>query len=340
MVRMREEGPPVQQILLWVPVGLVALMILFVLWDGVYTVAPHEQAVALRFGRYHRTEGPGLHLKIPLVDRVVKVEINERSMRMPFGVSGPTSEWELTSTPSGMQELLLILTGDLYAGVVEWNVIWRVAEPERFLFSLEAGQVERIMTAVARGVMHRTVGDYSADELLTDRREEIGLAAHKEMQRVLDGYECGVDVVAVQMQRVTPPERVKPAFDEVNASIQQKEQLVNEANRERNMMIPQAEAQRDRLIREAEGYAARRRAEADGEITALKARYEAYKEAPAVTRRRLYLEALEDVLAESGPITVLDDQLHGLLPLLNLDQSRESLPPVVDAPKPAPRRLP
>ena len=126
----------------------------------------------------------------------------------------------------------------------------------------------------------------------------------------------------MQMQRVTPPERVKPAFDEVNASIQQKEQLVNEANRERNMMIPQAEARRDRLIREAEGYAARRRAEADGEIAALRARFQAYKEAPEVTRRRLYLEAMEEVLAGSGPITVLDDELRGLLPMLNLDPRR------------------
>jgi modulator of FtsH protease HflK len=322
MVRMRDDGPTVQQVLMWIPVGLVALLLVFVIWDGVYTVAAHEEAVALRFGRYHRTAGPGLHFKIPLVDRVVKVEINERSMRLPFGTSGPSQEWEMTPTQSGMQEQLLILTGDLYAGVVEWNVIWRVAEPDRFLFSLEASQVEQIMTAVARGVMHRTVGDYSADELLTDRREEIGLAAHTEMQRVLDDYECGVDVVAVQMQRVTPPERVKPSFDEVNASIQQKEQLVNEANRERNMMIPQAEAQRDRLIREAEGYAARRRAEADGEIAALRVRFQAYREAPEVTRRRLYLEAMEEVLAGSGPVTVLDAELRGLLPMLNLDPQR------------------
>jgi modulator of FtsH protease HflK len=326
MSRMRDEALPLRQILLWAPAVLLGLIATFVVWDGVYTVAPHEEAVVLRFGKHDRTEGPGLHFKIPLADRVVKVETNERSMRLPFAVTGRVTESEMDRTHRGLQEHSLILTGDLYAGVVEWNVIWRVAEPEKFLFSLDADAVEAIITAVARGVMHRTVGDYSADELLTDRREEIGLAAHNDMQEALDGYDCGVDVIAVQMQRVTPPERVKPAFDEVNASIQQLEQLVNEANRERNQMIPQAEAKRDRLIREAEGYAARRRAEADGEIAALRARFRAYQEAPEVTRRRLYLEAMEEVLSSSGPKTILDSDLRSLLPMLNLGEEPNHIP--------------
>ena len=151
MVGMRDDGPTVRQVVMWIPVGLVALLLVLAIWEGAYTVAAHEQAVVLRFGRYHRTEGPGLHFKIPLVDRVVKVEINERSMRLPFGTSGTSQEWEMTPAQSGMQEQLLILTGDLYAGVVEWNVIWRVAEPKRFLFSLEASQVEQIMTAGGAG---------------------------------------------------------------------------------------------------------------------------------------------------------------------------------------------
>ena len=128
------------------------------------------------------------------------------------------------------------------------------------------------------------------------------------------------------MQRVTPPERVKPAFDAVNESIQQRDQSVNEANRERNQLIPQAEATRDRFIREAEGYAARTRAETEGEIAALRAKYEAYKLAPDVTRQRLYLDAMEAILLNSGPKTVLDADLRSLLPLLDLNNHDDAKP--------------
>jgi membrane protease subunit HflK len=171
---------------------------------------------------------------------------------------------------------------------------------------------------VAKSVMHRLIGDYSMDEILTTKREEVGAEALKATQKVLDGYDCGVVVTGLQMQRVTPPELVKPHFDDVNAAIQKRDKLTNEANKERNQMIPQAQARADKLINEAKGYADRRRAEAHGETAALLAKYHAYKEAPDLTRRRLYLEAMEEVLATSGPKTIIDAELRGLVPLLQL----------------------
>jgi membrane protease subunit HflK len=274
--------------------------------------------VVLRFGKYQGTQGPGLHFLIPLVDRAVSVSTAERSLRLPFGVPGGAHIQE------GSGQETLVLTGDLYAAVVEWNVIWRVVQPKDYLFNIDSDALERTIIAVSRSAMHRAVGDFSADEVLTGEREEIGRLAHQAMQQALDSYQSGVRVVAVQMQRVTPPSRVKPAFDEVNASIQQREQLVNEANRERNRLIPQAEATRHRLMQEAEGYAARKRAEVEGEVAALQARYQAYQEAPEVTRRRLYLEAMEEVIRRSGPKTVLDSSLEGLLPLLNVTEQPQA----------------
>ena len=315
--RYRPDQFPWRNLLLALPAFCLVVICAYLVWNGLYSVAAHEQAVVLRFGKYHTTEGPGLHVKIPIVDKAVMVNMAERSMRLPFGIPGER-EAEWAPRHRSGNEASLFLTGDLYAAVVEWNVNWRVVEPKDYLFSIDAAHVERTITAVARSAMHRVVGDYSADEILTGKREEIGLAAFREMQEIMNSYECGVDIVDLQMQRVIPPIRVKPAFDEVNASIQQRDQLVNEANRERNQLIPRAEAQRDRLMREAEGYAARRRAEADGEIAALLAKYEAYKEAPEITRRRLYLEAMEAVIGRSGPKTVLDGDLRSLLPLLNL----------------------
>ena len=245
-------------------------------------------------------------------------------MRLPVGEANASEDgrkWAFTRRMSKqeIQDAKLILTGDLYAGVVEWNVIWRVVEPKDYLFSIDNQQVTYVITAVARSVMHRTIGNYSADEILTSKREEVKNVSLKEAQEALAQYNCGVEIVDWQMQRIVPPDRVRAAFDEVNASIQERDKLVNEAKQERNRVIPQAEAAADKLVREAEGYAARQRAEATGEISALLAKYRAYKEAPEVTRERLYLDAMEGVIQKSGPKTVLDGDLKGLLPLLNLD---------------------
>ncbi len=312
-----------------VPPVLLLLLAAVLVWKAYYTVQPHEQAVVMRFGKYHSTTGSGLHFMIPLVDNAVMVETNEKSMRLPMGTIQTIESdslgdkvrssvyWSKGSARQGPADSL-ILTGDLYAAVVEWNIMWRVSKPEDYLFSIDNQDIEETIASVARSVMHRVVGDYSADEILTGKREEIGHEAHKETQQVLDQYQCGVTIIAIQMQRVTPPDRVKPAFDEVNASIQQKDQLKNEAHQERNRLLPQAEAKRYQLTQEAKGYAARRRAEAEGEISALLAKFRAYQQAPDVTRRRMYLETMEEVFKNSGPKTILDSQLRGLLPLLNV----------------------
>lgn len=312
-----------------IPVFFLLAVAAYAAWSSVYAVEEFEEAVVLRFGRYESTQGPGLHFKIPFVDEAVLVDTSEHSMRLPLeSYRADEGRGGAQRVPQPGQEEALILTGDLYAAVVEWNVIWRVVEPKEYLFSIEAKQIQDTITAVARSTMNRIVGDYSADEILTGKREEIGLAALEEMQRILAQFDCGVQIAGLQMQRVTPPERVKPAFDEVNASIQTRDQLVNEANQERNRLIPMAEAHADRLIREAEGYAARRRAEAQGEIAALLAKYEAYRQAPEITRERMYLDAMQEILSNSGPKMILDQQLEGPLPLLNLG---DGTPPFTSA---------
>jgi membrane protease subunit HflK len=324
MARQRERVPQGNNdsaALLWLaPIGLTVILLVMMLLGSFYTVDAHQQAVVMRFGKYQATTGPGLHFKIPVVDSAVLVDIDEKSLALPFGTKAANrNSGEMQGRRQNVPEPL-ILTGDLYAGVVEWSVNWRVDDPQKFVFSIDQRDVEATIVGIARSVMHRVVGDYSADEILTGKREEIGIQALKEMQAVLESYDSGVRIVALQMQRVTPPNIVKKAFDEVNASIQQKEQLVNEAQKERNRLIPQAEAQAITLERQALGYAARRQAEADGEISALLAKYEAYQLAPDVTRKRLYLEAMEEVMKNSGPKTVLDGDMKSLLPLLDLSK--------------------
>ncbi len=166
--------------------------------------------------------------------------------------------------------------------------------------------------------MHRIVGDYSADETLTSKREEIAHEALAEMRLAIQRFDAGIEVTNLQLQRVTPPEVVKPSFDQVNGSIQKKDQLINEATKERFSLKPMAIAESDKLVRDAEGYADRRLAEAEGEINALLAKYESYKLAPEVTRQRMYLETMEKVFESGGRKLILDEKLQGMLPLLQL----------------------
>ena len=307
-------------------VGLI--LALWLLSDLTYTVKPYEQAVVLRFGKYHATTMPGLHFKVPMVDQVMKVSVEEHGLRLPLGQPSRTENMGNFAMLGPLEEETLMLTGDLNTASVEWTVQWKVTEPKQFLFRFPLDEdnrfAEGLLTTVARTVMNGLVGDYSFDEVIGPKRSDIAFKARSDAQRILDAYACGITVTALQMQRVVPPDRVKPAFDKVNASIQQKQKLENEAERTRNQLIPEARASRDKLIREAEGYASRRRAEANGEIEALLVKYHAYQRAPEVTRQRLYLEAMQEVLQSVKDKTIIDAELKQLLPLLNLDAKGES----------------
>ena len=308
----------------WI-VGLI--LALWLMSDISYTVKPYEQAVVLRFGKYHATTLPGLHFKVPLVDQVMKVSVEEHGLRLPFGRPSHAEE-EPFEPQRHVEEETLMLTGDLNTASVEWTVQWKVTEPSQFLFRFPLDEnnrfAENLLTTVSRTVMNQMVGDYSFDEVIGAKRSDIAFKARDDSQRILDAYACGITVTALQMQRVIPPERVKPAFDKVNASIQQKQKLENEAEATRNQLIPEARASRDGMIREAEGYASRRRAEANGEIEALLSKYHAYQRAPEITRQRLYLEAMQEILLGVKNKTIIDSELKQILPFLNLDAKGET----------------
>ena len=308
---------PWDRILWLTPLAVLGLLVLYVLSQGLYTVEPHEKAVVLRFGKYYSTVDAGLQFCIPLVDQVYKVSIEEHSLRLPFGGGQERP-------PGAAEDLTLMLTADLNAASVEWTVQWQVSQPDQYLFRFpredDERQAEQIITTVAQTVMNRLVGDYSIDEVLTEKRGEIGDAARQATQEILDHYSCGIIIRDLQMQRVSPPERVRPAFDEVNASIQHRDQSESEANKERNKLLPAALAEKDKMIRTAEGFADRRRAEANGEISALLARFEAYQRAPEVTRQRLYLESMQKILSGIHAKVIIDGTVgKQLLPLLPLD---------------------
>ena len=297
--------------------GLLALAAVVLAFRCVYTVQPNERAVLLRFGEFTgSTIGPGLHFRVPLVDTVEVVSVEEHSLRLPQESMGADRQ----NAPRAES---LMLTGELYAANVEWTVQWKVAEADRYLFAFDrtdsAEAFSRVVATVSTAVMNRLVGDYSIDEVLTSKRGDIEAAALEGTQAGLDEYDCGVRITDLQLQRVTPPAEVKAAFDDVVSADQDQERLVSEANKDRARLLNESEAAADKLVQEAQGYADRRRAEADGEIAALRAKFQAYQLAPDVTRQRLYLEAMQDVLGGVGSKTILDADLESLLPLMQLN---------------------
>ncbi len=296
---------------------LVGLVVAVVAYSSVYQVDPDERGVVLRFGRFATDTGPGLHFLVPFVDTVIKVPV-QRQLKEEFGFRTAEAGVRTQYIDRGFEDESLMLTGDLNVAVVEWIVQYRIKDPRAFLFNVRSPQLSfRDMTEAA---MRQVVGDHSVDEVITTGRASIASQAHEILQQLSDTYEIGIDVQQVVLQDVNPPDAVKPSFNEVNQAIQEREQLINEARTEFNQAIPKAEGEALQLIQEAEGYAIARVNRAEGEATRFDAIYSEYRKAPRVTRTRMYLEMLNEVLPRVGKKFIVDDEGASVLPLLNLTQ--------------------
>ncbi len=303
------------------PRSLLILTILILLIVGAYssffTVAPEEVGVILRFGRYVRTVDPGLHFKIPFgVEVVYKVPV-ERQMKEEFGFrtisAGRRSEY---STRDYTDESLM-LTGDLNAADVEWIVQFRISDPYKFLFKVR--NVLDTFRDMNEAVMRTVVGDRSVNEVLTVGRVEVETEVKNRLQELTNQYEMGIKVMQIVLQDVNPPEPVKPAFNEVNEAQQEKERLINEAQSEYNKVIPRARGEAKRIIEEAKGYAIERINRAKGEAEKFNAIYSEYMKAPEVTKQRIFLETMNEVLPRLGRKLITDRETMGILPLFQLD---------------------
>lgn len=314
----------------WVATGVVlvaiGIVVLLGLWTSYYTVQPEGEAVVKRFGRVVRTSGPGLHFKWPFgIERAWFVP-TRRVLKEEFGFrtteAAQRSEYRKRSPE---QHESLMLTGDLSVIDVEWVVQYRINDSHKWLH--QTRDPRETIRDVSEAVMRRIVGNRLGSDALTEARTEIATEVRQEMQTILedgepggDDYGMGIHISTVQMQDVTPPDPVKPAFNEVNKSRQEKERLINEAERYRNQVIPRARGEAEQTIAEAEAYRAERVNAAKGEASRFTAILAEYSNQPDVTRRRLYLEMIDQVLPKVGRIYVLEQGGHQPLPLLNLDR--------------------
>ena len=308
---------------------LIFLLILagFIAWTSFYTVPSDSVAVLQRFGRYLDEVPPGLHFKLPLgVDAVTIVPV-KRQLKQEFGFTTPGASDPYQSPRGGEKEIQLetqMVTGDLNAALVEWVVQYRVSEPTRFLFKVR--EPSETLRYVSESVMREVVGDRTVDEVITVGRQEIESEALTKMQALSSKYEMGISIDQVQLKNINPPRPVQDSFNEVNQAQQEKEKLINEARRDYNKVIPLAEGEKDQRIREADGYSLKRINEAEGDIARFNALLAEYTKAPEVTRRRIYIETLQEVMPNIRSKIIVDEQTRSILPLLNLDSQRGGRP--------------
>jgi len=296
------------------------LLAAVVAWTCFYTVPSDSVAVVQRFGKYLESVEPGLHFKLPLGVDVPTIVPVKRQLKQEFGFSTPGASDPYQSSREGAKETLMV-TGDLNA---EWVIQYRIADPIKFLFDVrEPGLTLR---DVSESVMREVVGDRTVDEVITIGRQEIEAEALTKMQQLTTKYTMGISIDQVQLKNINPPDLVQTSFNEVNQAQQEKEKLINEARRDYNKVIPLAEGERDQRIREADGYSVKRVNEAEGDAARFNALLAEYVKAPEVTRRRIYIETLQDVLPSIRSQIIIDERTRQLLPLLHLDSQKGDRP--------------
>lgn len=298
-----------------------------------YQVEPDEVGVLLRLGKFTGTSEPGPHFRIPFgIDQVYKVPV-QRQLKAEFGFRSDANTSRRQVAPNtrrlhdsepGRESLML--TGDLNVAVVEWIVQYKVRDPYMYLFKVR--NVEESLRNLSEASMRFVVGDHSVNEVLTAGRQKIATESKILLQELADRYNTGVEIQQVVLQDVNPPDPVKPSFNEVNQAIQEKERAINDARAELNKVIPRAGGEAEQMVRAAEGHAIERVNRAQGEAERFSAIYEEYRKAPDVTRRRLYLETVAEVLAKAGTKVIVDDGTKSLTPILRMDQGGDIVPAI------------
>ena len=316
----KRGGPPIKPIL----GGALAILAVWGVLSSFYTVQPEERAVVKRFGDVIDITDPGLHFKLPFGIDNVQFVATERVLKQEFGfrTTGVQASGRTTYSSGQFEDESLMLTGDLNIIDVEWVVQYRINDPIKFLYEMR--EPTESLRDISESVMRRVVGNRLGSAVLTVGRVEIQAQAAEEIQAIMNQYDAGIDIITVELQDVVPPPAVQPAFNEVNEARQERERMINEAQKRVNQEIPRAEGAAIRTIAEAEGYATERVNRAFGETARFTAVLAEYEQAPEVTRARLYLETLNEVLPTIGQVLVVQDDQVGPLPLLDVNRTRSA----------------
>jgi membrane protease subunit HflK len=317
----RTDGPQPVVIARWFTRGAVALLVFWFIFSGFSQVPADSVGVLTRFGKYIDTVQPGLRFKFPLgIDQLDIVPV-KRQMKLEFGstenasaASGYTNPDQKSEEPEAERSMV---TGDLNMALVEWVVQYRIEDAKAYLFNArEPGSTAR---DAAESAVREVVGDRTVDEVLTVGRQEIEAESLSRLSALAVRYGLGITINQVQLKGVHPPLAVQASFNEVNQAQQEREQAINMANGEYNKAVPRTKGMAAQRITEAEGYALKRVNEARGDADKFTAQLTEYLKAPEVTRQRLYLEAMSEVLPTLSRKIILDSKAGQILPLMPLD---------------------
>lgn len=295
---------------------IVALFLAIILWNLWFTVEPEEVGVVFRFGRYVREVPPGLNFKLPdPVESVIKVPV-QRQLKEEFGYRTQLAGVQTRYMTNNFQNESLMLTGDLNVAVVEWSSQYRINDPYKYLVKVR--DLRTTFRDMNEAIMREVVGDRKVDDILTVGRQRVADEVKTRLQALCDQYETGITVDQVVLQDVNPPDPVKPSFNEVNQAQQEQEKMINQAWAEKNRVIPKARGQADQVIKQAKGYAKERINRAKGDAKFFEEILKAYKRAPKVTKRRIYLETIDEIYPKIKHKIIVDDEVKGVLPFLSL----------------------
>jgi modulator of FtsH protease HflK len=291
-------------------IALLVVAALVVLWlvKCVYTVQPDELGQELVFGKpKDEVSTQGLHFHFWPVETVEKV-----STRVQREIL--TADDTRRSSGDGN----LMLSGDQNIVEIDFSVLWRVAEPKKFLFNV--ADAEELLRRVAESAMRELVGRSSAEDVRTERRAEVEEGVRVLLQRTLDEYNAGINIVGIQLERADPPDEVADAFEEVQRAQQDLDRFQREAEAYANSRLGDARGQAAEITETALGYKEQVVAGAEGESQRFLSVLQEYEQSQDVTRKRLFLETLEKILAASNKIILEDSAGSGVVPYLPLDQ--------------------
>jgi len=293
-------------------VGLI--IVLFTLLFGFTSIPANSVGVKTRFGAYEAIVNPGLAYAIPHVDEI-RIVPTQRLLKLEFGFSTPNATNAYQGDPQP-EDTETMITGDLNTALVPWVVQYRITDPKIYLFG--AREPEQTLRDLSESVMREVIGDRTVDEVLTIGRHDIETSTLKRLADLSSQYGLGLQIQQVQLATVRPPPAVQAAFNEVNQAQQEKQTAINQAWAVYNDAVPNARGQAKETEKRAEAYAFRRVNEAKGDAQKFSLLLTEYRKAPEITRRRLYLEAMQAILPSLQKKVIVDDSLKSILQTLPL----------------------
>lgn len=295
---------------------VIGILVLITIVSSIFTVGPEEVGVVVRFGKYERTVTSGLNFKMPYgIEEVYKIPV-ARQLKEEFGFRTIRAGVKTQYSQKKYEDETLMLTGDLNLAEVEWVVQYRINDPYKYLFKVKNPRLT--LRDISEAVLRQVVGDRTVNEVLTVGRQDIATNVEAKMQKLCNEYQTGIKIEQIVLQDVNPPDPVKPSFNAVNEAQQEKERLINDALANYNKIIPRAKGQAQEMIQQSEGYALDRVNRSRGEAARFNDLYREYIKAPVVTKKRIFLETMEEILPKMGEKVILDENGQSVLPLLQL----------------------